>query len=65
MNDNTQDTDRPAPLPPKIPCTGRTDIEYAFGGIGHDRERTARAIAEGYATGFRQLPPKPKRKRKG
>ena len=65
MNDNTQDTDRPAPLPPKIPCTGRTDIEYATFMNEADRERTAKAIAEGYHTGFRQLPPKPKRKRKG
>ena len=47
------------PEPPKkIKVVGRTDIEYATFGIGGNRERTARAIEEGYHTGFRQLPAK-------
>jgi GNAT superfamily N-acetyltransferase len=44
--------------PQRIAVVGRTDIEYATFGIGADRERTARAIEEGFHTGFRQLPPR-------
>jgi hypothetical protein len=43
--------------PPKIPLTGRTDLEHGTAGEYTDVERTRRAIAEGYHTGFRQLRP--------
>jgi hypothetical protein len=44
--------------PAKIKLVGRTDIEYATFGIGGNRDRTAKAIEEGYHTGFRRLPPR-------
>lgn len=43
--------------PPKIPVTGRIDIEHATAGIGAELERTQRAIVAGYHTGFRQFKP--------
>ena len=43
--------------PPKFEVTGRIDIEHATFGIGGERERTARAIAEGYHSGFSRKTP--------
>ena len=57
MSDATQDAAKPTPLPPKIPCTGRTDIENATLASEEERERAARAIQEGYHSVFRKLPP--------
>jgi hypothetical protein len=62
MSDDTQDEAKPTPLPPKIPCAGRTDHHNATFMNETDRERHERAIREGYHTGFRKLPPKSKPK---
>jgi hypothetical protein len=43
--------------PPKIAVTGRTDLENFTFGIGGSKERTERALAEGYHTGFSRKTP--------
>jgi hypothetical protein len=45
------------PPPPKFPLEGRTDIEHYTVGIGAEMERTKRAIAEGYHSGFTRRTP--------
>ena len=43
--------------PVKFKRTGRTDLENFTFGIGGNKERSRRAIEEGFSTGFRQLRP--------